>query len=98
MSKEVVYEDDDFALEEQIEQGVVFIHLLVYRFNKTVLKKMQGMFQVLKGTYKEDGYGEIFAFTPDPKFCRLIDPSAKTIESGVVRGKKMEVLVWDLTP
>lgn len=96
MPKHLLYEDQDMLLEEEFVEGVVFIHLSVHNFNKTSLKRMRTLMKTLKLSYAMDGFREIFALTPDTKFCKLVDHTFKVIDSYVIEGKNMEVIVWEI--
>ena len=94
MSNLVLHQEDDFELIGEDVDGQLFIHCTVHKFNKSVLKQMREVFEVVQEQSKEVGYNEIFSYTSNPKFAKLF-VGVEYITSIDSLGKTYEVFKWD---
>ena len=95
MSKYIeIYDDGDFNVKVEEQDGIMFLHCDVENFNKTVLKNMRTVFEEIKVAAAYFGWEEIFSYTPNPKFAKIL--GGESINSFEVCGKTYEVMKWEL--
>lgn len=92
---ETVYKDEDFEVVKEIAYGICFYHCYVNKFNKTILKKMKGVWEEVKKGAAEEGWPQIHSYTPNPKFAMLL-PGAKKVNEFEAEGQHFEVIRWEL--
>lgn len=92
---ETVYQDRDFEVVKEVAYGVCFFHCYVTNFNKTVLKRMREVWDVIKKVSYDEGWPQIHSYTPNPKFAMLL-PGAKRVNEFDAEGQHFEVIRWDL--
>lgn len=71
MYKHPVYKDEAFEFYIQEVDDKVFIHLDVWDYNKSVLLRMAEAFEDIKDACALDGVEEVYAFSPNHKFCLM---------------------------
>lgn len=71
MYKHPVVKGDSFEFSLQEVDGRVFVHLDVWRYNKSVLLEMAEAFEDLKDSCAMEGIKELYAFSANHKFCRM---------------------------
>lgn len=72
MSKTKIYQDGDLLVEAEMVKGNPFIHVSVLRFNKSVMKKIKEVWEDVKAGFYYEGYDEIYAVSPNDKFCKVM--------------------------
>jgi hypothetical protein len=89
------YEDENFKVLLEDREGYLFLHVYVFNYNRMIKKQMAEMFEEIKEWADEECYDGIFAYTPNPKFCRVFGKynHLRTINLGE---EKYEVLQWEL--
>ena len=90
-----VYSDEDFQVEVEERDGILFLHCEVEKYNKTVKKRMQEVFQDIKDACVFFGWDAIHAYTPNPKFSKLME-GGFTIDTFSRGGVDYEVIRWEL--
>ncbi len=72
--KRTFSENKDYKLIIEMEQCMLFLHISVFNWGKSVLKSIRNdMDEVLRLT-KEQGWDEIYAYTKNVKFANLVEP------------------------
>lgn len=77
-----------FRLED--EQGHLFVHLEVYKWNRGIAREIKEEFEKLKQKAHKVGYKYISAYTQNPKFVNMFGGTK------VMTFKEYEVFSWDL--
>lgn len=90
-----VYEDEDFSVVLEERCSILFLHCYVDNYSKSVKKKMLDVFEELKQAAFYNGWGELYSYTPNGKFARLL-PGAEKIDSFEEGGTEYEVFEWVL--
>ncbi len=91
MSKVRIYLDaPEYVIKLEDEQGRLFVHLSVYKWNKEIKKELEEEFAILKKKALEAGYEFIHTYTRNPKFCKLMGGSH------TMNFRKYEVWSWEL--
>lgn len=80
----------EYVIRLEDEQGHLFIHLDVYRWDKTVVRELREEFATIKRRAYENGYKFISTYTKNPKFVKMFG-GIKTMEV-----KDYEVFSWEL--
>lgn len=65
-----LYKDENFSVDVEEEQGMVFFHCSVEKFDKGVYKQMEAVMEELKTAFTFYGFKEIYSYTQNPKFAR----------------------------
>lgn len=89
-----IYCDENFDVQVEEREGMLFLHCEVENFSKSVLKQMKAVMEEIKLACFYNGWNQIFSYTPNPKFGRLM--GGKKIDEFTVSGKHYEVMVWEL--
>lgn len=91
----VVYSCEDFEAKLEEHSGQVFLHCEVFHFNKSVMKRMQVVFEEICEGMRYFGFSYLNAYTPNPKFVKKFGEPVvvKTIPYGE---EEYEVMVWEL--
>jgi len=72
--KQTFSNSEDYKLVLEMEQDIIFLHIAVYNWGKSVLKSIrEDMLDILERT-KGQGWDEIYAVTPNVKFANLVEP------------------------
>ena len=65
---------EDYELVLQLEEDTIFLHIDVVNWGKSVFKSIQKDMQDILHKTKEQGWGEIYAYTPNVKFANMVEP------------------------
>ncbi|NOQ73242.1 MAG: hypothetical protein GQ574_14640 [Crocinitomix sp.] len=72
--KQTFSNSDDYNIIIQMESDLLFLHIDVVNWGKSVLKSIrQDMEKILDRT-KAQGWGEVYAYTSNVKFANLVEP------------------------
>lgn len=89
-----IYQDENFEVKVEEKEGILFLHCEVENFNKSVLKQMKVVMEEIKLACTAYGWTQIFSYTPNPKFGRLM--GGESIDKFTHLDKEYEVIVWEL--
>jgi hypothetical protein len=93
--KNTFYKDENFCLQwEYWKEDKVLLHCTVDNWNLSVFKKGLQVFGELQDLLVKENVFEIWTFTPNPKFARLL--GGKYVSEGIYENKEYEVYKWDL--
>ena len=93
--KGVWYEDENFRIDVEEIMFKPYIHVEVYNFSKSILKKIKEIFmEVYAGAYFE-GYDGLYAYTPNFKFLKFFE-GYEVIDEVNYRGRDYKVVKWAL--
>lgn len=92
---EVIKETENFRIAVEEREGTLFVHVKVENYSKGVHKEMESVIQDLGKEAWILGWNEIYAYTPNPKFCRMM---CNCQEIGEVDDHNVKVMVWKLEP
>lgn len=87
-------DNEQFLVDLEFFDGVVFIHCLVHSWNLSTLKKMYSYFKELKQELSSIGIQKIVTVTPNPKFAKLF--GGNTVNKIDYLGAEYEVITWEL--
>jgi hypothetical protein len=90
-----VYEDEDFSVVLEEWSSILFLHCYVDNYSKSVKKKMLDIFEELKQACFYNGWEELYSYTPNGKFARML-PGAEKIDSFKQGDVEYEVFEWVL--
>jgi hypothetical protein len=91
MSKIRIYLDaPEYVIRLEDEQGRLFVHLDVFKWDKTIKRELEEEFVNLKEKATKAGYSFIHTYTRNPKFCKVMGGS-KTMDF-----RDYEVWSWGL--
>ncbi len=90
--KQTFSENEDYKLVLEMEENHIFLHIDVVNWGKSVLKSIRtDMLDILKRT-KEQGWDEVYAYTPNVKFANMVEP-CETI--GIMYGREeLTIVKW----
>lgn len=95
----ILYEDDDVKVGAQVVDGLLFCHCYAKRgMSRDTLRKWRRWWGILKEEAWISGFDDIFTYTPNLKWCKLLDNSYEHIDSIDSPNGKLEVLRWELKP
>jgi len=89
------YKDEDFTVELEEVEGVLFFHCYVDNFNKTVMKRMYEVFALIKEYSFMHGWDAIHSYTSNPKFAMKLEGAFK-IDEFEIEDTTFEVIRWEL--
>lgn len=93
IKQEVYSGNDNYIMSIEDVDSYLFVHIDVHNWSPSILKLIRCDFEELKLDAYGNGYDNIFSYTSNPKFAKLVDGSCKyadSIDDGV------EVLYWEL--
>ena len=67
----VLYGDRDFEVTYEYQDRNAFVHLEITNWNKSVLRRLQYVFELIRLRFRQDGEPTFFATTQDPKAKKL---------------------------
>lgn len=70
--KRVYYKDDDILVWLENIEEQIFLHLVVTNMTKSVVKKIRDKWEEVAIRAVNAGYDELFVYTKDERFVRLI--------------------------
>lgn len=76
------YEAETFTLTSSLEEGLVFLHIEITKFDKATLKDLQKSMEDFKTGCHAQGYDVVFATTPyerTVRFWGLVEPCYKIV-------------------
>ena len=72
--KQTFSNSEDYKLVLEMKQDIIFLHIEVYNWGKSVLKYIrEDMLDILERT-KEAGWDEVYAVTPNVRFANMVEP------------------------
>ena len=90
--KQTFSNSEDYKLVLEMEQNIIFLHIDVHNWGKSVLKSIrEDMLDILERT-KEQGWDEIYAVTPNVKFANMIEPCQVVAQSEA--DKNCTIVKW----
>jgi len=90
--KQTFSNSEDYKLVLEMEQDIIFLHIAVYNWGKSVLKSIrEDMLDILERT-KEQGWDEVYAVTPNVKFANMIEPCQIVAQSEA--DKNCTIVKW----
>ena len=90
--KQTFSENKDYSLVIQMESDILFLHIDVFNWGKSVLKSIRSDMDTILSKTKEQGWDEIYAYTPNVKFANLVEP-CETI--GLMQGQEdLTIVKW----
>lgn len=94
----ILYEDDDVKVGAEVVDGLLFCHCYAKtNMSKSVLKKWRRWWGILKEEALLAGFNDVFTYTPNLHFCKLLDNSFEHIKTIDSPNGPLEVLKWELT-
>lgn len=90
-----LYEDEDFSLVAEVIEETFFVHCYVDRYNKTVKKKIEEVFEETKEAAAFFGWDALHTYTDNPKFTKLFKGGFKINEFSH-NEETYEVWRWEL--
>ena len=89
------WEDDDYCLLLEDQQGFLFAHCYVYEEKLSTMKKIKKVCkEVLEWAYSE-GYDGVHTYTENKKFAETL-PNARHLEDFEEGGRLFGVYKWEL--
>lgn len=82
MSSNLQHETENFRLTSSLESGLVFLHIEIYKMNKTSIRDLQSSMTKFKEQCFQEGHDVVFATTANEKttkFWELIEPCYKVV-------------------
>ncbi len=97
MSKvKTILDEDDFRVDLELEGEYLFVHCHIKTWAPSVLKKLRLGFNELKQMAYLEGYDNLYTYTGNNRWCKLLDDNFKHISDITVLGQDYEVLGWGL--
>ena len=86
-------DNDNYKLVIEMEEDHLFLHIDVFNWNKSILKAIRlDMIRILYKSWQQ-GWKEIYAYTPNPKFANMIAPCEII---GLMEGRDdLTIVKWD---
>lgn len=98
-SERIVYEDDDAKVVAEVIDGLLFCHCFVKEgMSRDTLRKWKRWWAILKEEFYIVGWDELYTYTPNIRWCKLLDKDFEHVGTIDRDGKQIEVLKWVLTP
>lgn len=94
-NSQVIKETENFCIAVEEREGILFVHVEVENYSKGVHKEMKGVMEDLGREAWILGWDEIYAYTPNPKFCKMM---CDCKEIGEIEDHNVKVMVWQLEP
>jgi len=90
------FENDDYRIYLENLSDNVFIHVVIFRGTRAVVKEIKEKWSeiVLKMYFL--GYEELFCYTNDNRIVKIIGGAVKVAENVKFQNKEYEVWRWDL--
>ena len=92
---DVIWNDGNIKIEVEHYEGLLYLHCEVVNKNITSFRKTKELFLQICTLAKELGYDELWAVTPNPRFCKLLGPTI-TVDAFTEDGVAYEELKWDV--
>ena len=86
-------DNENYKLMIEMEEDHLFLHIDVFNWSKSVLKSIRfDMANILYNSWQQ-GWKEIYAYTPNIKFANLIEPCEIV---GVMEGRDdLTIVKWN---
>jgi len=94
MSEVEIYNDGNFTVQVEEQEGIMFLHCQAEEFSKSIWKQMKVVMEEIKLASAAHGWEEMFTYTRNGKFARLL--GAEPIDKFELRGEEYEVMRWPL--
>lgn len=92
---ETLAETENYLITLEERDGVLFVHMEVDFYNKTILKELRSLMEDLEREAWILGWDELFSYTANPKFARAL---CDCKEIGEIEQENLKVMVWVLKP
>lgn len=85
------YSDENYNLNYELLDGMVFVHIAIDKFSKAVLRDIKEKWQAFQLRLYSLGYEYVFTYTNDLRIVNMVGGGKVVGEAG---GKK--VVTWEL--
>jgi len=93
----VVCEDSEVKVGAEVRDGLLFCHCYIkVESSLELMKKLRRWWAIVKEEAFISGFDYIHTYTPNIKFCKILDNSFDHLDTIEVDGKQLEVLRWEL--
>lgn len=93
----VVCEDSEVKVGAEVRDGLLFCHCYIKTEpSMYLMKKLKIWWAIIKEEAYISGFDYIHTYTPNIKFCKVLDDSFDHLGTIEVNGEKLEVLRWEL--
>lgn len=97
MSSVCIEKNDNYEVSYELVEGeLIFMHISVESFSKTVLKEIKSLFEGLMRVASEQGYYYLFAQTPNLRFVKALGQPYEVFGTTEVDGEKQWGVSWEL--
>lgn len=70
MSKKVFYQDDEFSVWYELEQGEIFAHIAIHKVSRAVMERALQVWSEFKARAYFEGYERILTYTQDKRIFK----------------------------
>lgn len=93
--RKTYYEDDDFHVYLELIGEQLFVHVVIYKTSKEVIKRIKEKWEEVVVEAWFEGFEDLFTYTNDNRIINIIG-NAEKLGDHHINGKDYEVFKWEL--